>query len=218
MTRFLAISAALGLAALLGGCAAVLVGAGAAAGYSAYEDRRSAGTRIEDEGIELRAGNRLDQRFGFKVHVNVTSYNRQVLITGEVPDAATRDEVEKLVAAVPNVRTLANELVVGSLSSLAARTGDSVVTSSVKTRFLGAKNFNAVHVKVVTEAGVVFLMGMVTEVEADAAVDIARTTDGVRKVVKVFEYCKSGESLCRPVPPAPAEKKPAASSRSYNGA
>jgi osmotically-inducible protein OsmY len=210
MTRLLAAFAALGLVAQLGGCAAVVVGAGAAAGYSAYEDRRSTGTQVEDQRIESRASSAIDQRFGWTVHVNVTSYNRQVLITGEVPDAVTHAEVEKLIAAVPGVRTLANELAIGLLTSLAARTGDTIVTSNVKARFLGAKNFNPIHVKVVTEAGVVFLMGMVTEVEANAASEIARTTDGVKKVVKVFEYCKSGESLCRPVTPAPAEKKPAA--------
>lgn len=207
MTRFLAVLAVLGLAGLLGGCAAVVVGAGAAAGYGAYEDRRSTGTQVEDQRIESRASSTIDQRFGWKVHVNVTSYNRQVLVTGEVPDAVTHAEVEKLIAALPGVRTLANELVVGQLASLAARTGDAVVTSNVKARFLGAKNFNPVHVKVVTEAGVVFLMGMVTEVEANAAAEITRTTDGVKKVVKVFEYCKSGESICRPVAPATAEKK-----------
>jgi osmotically-inducible protein OsmY len=206
MIRLLAFLAIVAAAGALGGCAVAVLGAGAAAGYSAMEDRRSAGTRIEDEGIELRAGNRIDQKFGFKVHVNVTAYNRQVLITGEVPDAATRDEVEKLVAAVPNVRTLANELVIGPSSSLAARTGDSVVTSNVKARFLGAKNFNPVHVKVVTEAGVVYLLGMVTETEANAAAEIARTTDGVKKVVKVFEVCAAKDGLCRPEP----EKKPAA--------
>jgi len=208
--RLPAIGAVLGLALLLGGCAAVVVGAGAAAGYSVYEDRRSSGTQVEDQRIESRASSAIEQRFGWNVHVNITSYNRQVLITGEVPDAVTHAEVEKLVAATPGVRTLSNELVIGPLSSLAARTGDTVITSNVKTRFLGAKNFNPVHVKVVTEAGVVFLMGMVTEVEANSAVDITRTTDGVKKVVKVFEYCKSGESLCRPVPPPTAEKKPAA--------
>ena len=207
MMRFLAVVAALGLAGLLGGCAAVVVGAGAAAGYSAYEDRRSTGTQVEDQRIESRASSAIDERFGWKVHVNVTSYNRQVLVTGEVPDAVTHAEVEKLIGAVPGVRTLANELTIGPLTSLAARTGDTVVTSNVKSRFLGAKNFNPVHVKVVTEAGVVFLMGMVTEVEANAAAEITRTTDGVKKVVKVFEYCKSGESICRPVPPATAEKK-----------
>ena len=199
MMRFLAIVGVLGFVALLGGCAPVVVGAGAAAGYSAFEDRRSTGTQVEDQRIESRASSAIDERFGWKVHVNVTSYNRQVLITGEVPDAVTHAEVEKLIAALPGVRTLSNELAIGPQSSLAARTGDTVVTSNVKTRFLGAKNFNALHVKVVTEAGVVFLMGMVTEVEANAATDIARTTDGVKKVVKVFEYCKSGESICRPL-------------------
>jgi osmotically-inducible protein OsmY len=193
----------------LAGCAVAVVGAGAAAGYGVYEDRRSTGTQVEDQRIESRASSAIDQRFGWKVHVNVTSYNRSVLITGEVPDAVTHAEVEKLIAALAGVRSLSNELAIGPQSSLAARTGDTIVTSNVKTRFLGAKNFNPIHVKVVTEAGVVFLLGMVTEVEANAAVDIARTTDGVKKVVKVFEYCKSGESICRPIPPA-AEKKPAA--------
>ena len=202
MNHVLVLLAVLGLA----GCAAAVVGAGAAAGYSVYEDRRSTGTQVEDQRIESRAGTAIDQRFGWKVHVNVTAYNRAVLITGEVPDAVTHAELEKLVAAIPGVRTLSNELVIGRLSSLPARTGDTVITSNVKTRFLGAKNFNAVHVKVVTEAGVVYLLGMVTEVEANAATEIARTTDGVKKVVKVFEYCKSGESICRPVPAPTAEK------------
>ena len=202
MTRLVAALAVLQLA----GCAAAVVGAGAAAGYGIYEDRRSAGTMADDSRIESRASDAIDQRFGWKVHVNITSYNRQVLITGEVPDAVSHAEVEKLVAAQPGVRAVSNELLIGPLSSLAARTGDTVITSNVKTRFLGAKNFNAVHVKVVTEAGVVFLMGMVTEVEANSATEIARTTDGVKKVVKVFEYCKSGESVCRPVPPPTAAK------------
>jgi len=121
--RLPAIGAVLGLALLLGGCAAVVVGAGAAAGYSVYEDRRSSGTQVEDQRIESRASSAIEQRFGWNVHVNVTSYNRQVLITGEVPDAVTHAEVEKLVATTPGVRTLSNELVIGPLSSLAARTG-----------------------------------------------------------------------------------------------
>lgn len=206
MTRFLVVPLLLALSGLLGGCAAVVVGAGAAAGYGLYEDRRSSGTQMDDQRIESRAASAIDQRFGWKVHVNVTSYNRQALITGEVPDAVTHAEIEKLVAAIPGVRALSNELKIGALSSLAARTGDTVVTSNVKSRFLGAKNFNALHVKVVTEAGVVFLLGMVTEVEANAATEIARTTDGVKKVVTVFEYCKSGESICRPIPASTAEK------------
>lgn len=211
MKRALWLGAAALAAGLLAGCGVALIGAGGAAAYSTIEDRRSAGTQIEDEGIELRASNRIDQRFGFKVHVNVTSFNRSVLITGEVPDARTRDEIEKIVAGVPNVRALSNELEIGAVPSLSARTGDSLITSNVKARFLGARRFNPLHVKVVTEAGVVYLIGVVTDAEANAAADIARTTDGVRKVVKVFEYCKSGEDLCRPRPAPPVDKtKPAA--------
>jgi len=185
-------------AALLQGCGAVLVGAGAAAAYVAAEDRRTASTQIDDEGIELRASNRVDQRFGFKVHVNVTSFNRSVLLTGEAPDARARDEVEKLVAEVPGVRAVANELAVGPVSSMGARTGDSLVTSNVRALFLGAKNFSSLHVKVVTEAGVVYLMGLVTEAEGAAAAEVARTGDGVKRVVKVFEYCQVKDKLCRP--------------------
>ena len=195
MMRLIALLAVLGLS----GCAVAVVGAGAAAGYSVYQDRRTAGTQVEDQRIESRAGSAIDERFGWKVHVNVTSYNRSVLITGEVPDAVTHAEVEKLVAGLPGVRSLSNELVIGPQSSLASRTGDTLITSNVRTRFLGTKSFNPGNLKVGTEAGNVFLLGMVTEVEANAATDITRTTDGVKKVVKVFEYCKSGESICRPV-------------------
>ena len=204
--------AALALAAaLLGGCAAVVIGAGGAAAYGALEDRRTAGSQLEDESNELRAVNRIAERFGDGVHVNVTSYNRALLLTGEVPDARAREEIEKIAAALPNARSVANELEVAGAASLGARTSDSLITSKVKVRFLDAKRFNPLHVKVVTEAGVVYLMGIVTEQEANDAVEVARTTGGVRKVVKIFEYCKPGDEACRPSPPPPAQKaKPAA--------
>jgi osmotically-inducible protein OsmY len=189
-------------AASLGGCAAALLGAGGAAAYTTLEDRRTAGAQLEDEGNELRAAGRITERFGENVHVNVTSFNRIVLLTGEVPDAATRAEVERVAASLPNVRSVANELEVAGASSLAARTSDSLVTSKVKLRFLDAKRFNLLHVKVVTEAGVVYLMGIVTEEEAGDAVEIARTTSGVRKVVKIFEYCRATDEVCRPLPKA----------------
>jgi osmotically-inducible protein OsmY len=209
MTRPTGLACLAAAAAMLHGCGAVVIGAGTAAAYSSYEDRRSTGTQFEDEGIELRAMNRIDQRYGFKVHVNVTSYNRSVLVTGEVPDTQTREEVGKMVLTAGSVRAMANELEIAATSSLGARTNDSLITSNVKARFLTAKGFSANHIKVVTEAGVVFLMGVVTEAEASAAADVARTTDGVRKVVKVFEYCRSGETLCRPVAPS-GKPKPAA--------
>ena len=190
----------------LAGCAPVLVGAGAAGALSMSEDRRSSGAQLDDQSIEWRASSRIGDRFGSKTHVNVTSYNRAVLLTGEVPDERTRGEVDSLVRGVPSVQGTTNELVVAEPTSLGSRTTDSFITSKIKTRFLDAGKFNALHVKVVTEAGVVYLLGVVSEKEADDAVEIARTTGGVRKVVKMFEYCKAEDPICRPRPQAPADK------------
>ncbi len=185
------------LALLLQGCVEMaVVGAGAAA--LGYEDRRTAGTLIEDEGIELRATNRVSERFGDKVHVNITSYNRSLLLTGEVPDDKAKAEIEKMVQGVPSVRSIVNDLQVAGTASFTARASDAGITGRVKARFLDAGKFSPVHVKVVTEASVVYLMGIVTEGEANDAVEVARTTGGVRKVVKVFEYCKSTDAMCAP--------------------
>jgi osmotically-inducible protein OsmY len=193
-------------AALLPGCAPLVVGAGAAGALSMSEDRRSSGAQLDDQSIEWRSSSRIGERFGAKVHVNITSYNRNALLTGEVPDERTRGEVDKLVRAVPSVQATTNELAVAEPTSLGSRTGDSFITSKIKTRFLDAAKFNAMHVKVVTEAGVVYLLGTVTDKEADEAVEIARTTGGVRKVVKMFEPCKETDEICRPVPPPPPAK------------
>ena len=190
--------AALALVSLIPGCAPVLIGAGGAAAYSSIEDRRSTGTQLDDESIEVRSSNRINDRFGDRVHVNVTSYNRIALITGEVPDSRARDEVEKIVLAVPGVRALTNDLQIAGGSSFASRTNDSYLTTKVRGRLFDTQRVSPVHVKVVTEAGVVYLMGVVTEPEADEAVEIARTTGGVRKVVKVFEYCKPTDERCKP--------------------
>ena len=210
--RTLAALAALLPALWLAGCAPVLVGAGAAGALSASQDRRSSGAQLDDQSIEWRASSRVGDRFGSKTHVNITSYNRSVLLTGEVPDERTRGEVDSLVRGVPSVQGTTNELVVAEPTSLGSRTTDSFITSKIKTRFLDAGKFNALHVKVVTEAGVVYLIGTVTENEADDAVEIARTTGGVRKVVKMFEYCKANDEVCRiapPTPPAPKSLRPA---------
>ena len=190
----------------LPGCAPLVVGAGAASALSVSEDRRSSGAQLDDQSIEWRASSRIGERFGSKVHVNITSYNRNVLLTGEVPDERVRGEVESLVRAVPSVLGTTNELVVAEATSLGSRTTDSYITSKIKTRFLDAAQFNAMQVKVVTEAGVVYLMGIVTDKEANDAVEIARTTGGVRKVVKMFEYCKSTDEVCRPPAPPPPPK------------
>jgi osmotically-inducible protein OsmY len=184
-------------ALLLQGCVGMaVVGAGSAA-VSAM-DRRTTGVQIEDERIELVSSNRFGEKMGDKAHINITSYNRNVLLTGEVGDAAARDEVEKIVRGVPNVRGITNDLQVGPLATLSSRASDAGTTGKVKARFVDAGKFNAVHVKVVTEASVVYLLGIVTETEANDAVEVARTTGGVRKVVKVFEYCKATDPACAP--------------------
>ncbi len=190
------------LVPVLSGCfgaAAVGVGVGALA----LADRRATEVQVTDQAIELRAGNRIAERFGKNTHVNVTSYNRTVLLTGEAPDAAAKAEIEKIVSAVPNVKALSNELQIGPVSTLTSRGNDAFITSKVKARFIDADRFSANHVKVVTEAGVVHLMGLVTQKEADAAVEIARTTGGVRKVVRVFEIIGEAEAARLSPPPAP---------------
>jgi len=180
------------------------VGAGAAA-LSAV-DRRTTGAQVDDEGIELRTSNRASERFGERAHLNVTSFNRNVLLTGEVPDAKAKDELEKIAVAVPNARTVTNDLEVMPSTTLGNRANDATITGKVKARFLDAGKFNPLHVKVVTERSVVYLLGVVTEAEAADAVEIARTTGGVRKVVKLFEYCKPTDAACAPRDKARAEE------------
>ncbi len=173
--------------ASLQGCFPVVAG-GAGAGVLMAEDRRSAGTFVEDQGIELKSSNRLDEKFQDKVHINVTSYNRNVLMTGEAPTEALKQEVETTVRGVPSIHQVLNEVVVAPPTSYASRSNDTLLTSKVKARFIDVGKFQVNHVKVVTENGVVYLLGLVKRSEANDAVEIARTTDGVQKVVKVFEY------------------------------
>ncbi|MBW7859800.1 MAG: BON domain-containing protein [Rhodocyclaceae bacterium] len=165
-----------------------LVAGGAAGAAIMIADRRTSGAFVEDEGIEWRTRNRLNERFGSSVNISVTSYNRNVLLTGQVPDEATRAEAGRIATAVDNVNGIINELEIAGISSLTARSNDTLVTSRVKARFVDAQTFGAHHVKVVTENGTVFLLGIVTRREADAATEVARTTAGVQKVVRVFEY------------------------------
>jgi osmotically-inducible protein OsmY len=193
------------LVPVLAGCvgaAAVGVGAGALM----FTDRRMPETIVTDEGIELRAAGRINERFGDRVHVNVTSYNRMALLTGEVPDTAAKAEIEKLVAATPNLKSISNELQIGTVSTLSNRGNDVYLTSKVKARFIDASQFSVSNVKVVTENGVVYLLGLVTQREMDAAVQIARTTGGVKKVVRVFELISDAEARRLDPPPASASK------------
>ncbi len=200
-TALPALAALLGAVALLQGCPAI-IGAGAIGAMSALEDRRTSGTMIEDMGIESRIVTRIGERFKESAHVNVTVFNRAVLLTGEAWDEATRDEVGKIAASAPNVRTVTNEVQVSGLSSATSRANDTTLTAKVRGRFLNAPEFSPLHIKVVTESGVVYLLGMVTEAEGEAATELARTTSGVRKVVKIFDYCKVTDELCKPPPPA----------------
>lgn len=190
--------------ALVGCFGAVAVGAGS--GALMLADRRVSESYLADEGIELRTANRISERFGDKAHVNVTSYNRMVLLTGEVPDAAAKAEAEKIATTVPNVKSISNELAIAGPASFGSRSNDTYITSKVKARFVDHNQFAANHVKVVTEAGVVFLLGLVTQAEANAAVEIARTTGGVLKVIRVFEIIspEQAKKLDNPNPPPPA--------------
>lgn len=188
----LGLSAAIALP-LLQGCFPV-VATGVGAGAAMVSDRRTSGTYVEDEGIEWKVGARIRERLGDMAHVNVTSYNRNVLLTGEAPSESMRDQLNEIVASVENVRGVINEVAVGHNSTLTARANDTLITSNVKARFVDAKRFSAHHVKVVTEANVVFLLGIVTRTEADAAAEVARTSQGVRKVVRVFEFISDDEA------------------------
>jgi osmotically-inducible protein OsmY len=172
---------------LLQGCFPVVAG-GVAAGVLAVDDRRTLATQAEDKTIFAKAESRVGERFGDRVHVNVTSFNRRVLLTGEVPDANARGEVERVVGGVENVASIVNELQVAGISSITARTNDSIITSKVKANFVDERNLQANAFKVVTEASVVYLMGLVTREEADLGARVASRTSGVKQVVKVFDY------------------------------
>lgn len=178
---------ALAMTSQIAACVPLAVG-GAAAGGAIAADRRTSGVFIEDQNIEMKAQRSIDATFGDATHVNVTSFKGNVLLTGEVTDADAKARIENHVKTIESVRHVTNELVVGMESSLSSRANDSYLTSKIKAQFVTDNRFQANYVKVVTENSVVYLMGVVTQAEADAAVEIARNTTGVEKVVKVFEY------------------------------
>jgi osmotically-inducible protein OsmY len=151
-------------------------------------DRRSLSTSFEDEHIESQAISLINTRHTGIVHVNVTSFNRHVLLTGEVPDEASKSEIAQIVAAVPNINGISNEVVVGDIEGIASRSADSLITSDVKLRFIGNGRFGPGRVKVVTENGTVFLLGLVYHNEAESAAYLASTTKGVKRVITMFEY------------------------------
>ena len=182
---------------LLGGlaaCAPLIVGGAMMGGTLLYTDRRTSGAQVEDQAIELKAGKRLSEAFGDRGHFNVTSYNRLVLLTGEVGSDADKAAAEQAVQRVENVRSVVNELgVMDTTSSLTSRSSDSILSGKVKASLLDAKDLMANAFKVVTERGTVYLMGRVTEREAARSADVARSVSGVQKVVRVFELISEAE-------------------------
>ncbi len=187
------------LAGGLSGCAPLLLGGAVVGSGLVVTDRRTTGIQVEDQAIELKAGSRISD-LATLGHVNVTSYNRLVLLTGEVPGEAERTAVEAAVAKVENVRSVVNELVVAGNSSLGSRSNDSFLSSKVKATLVDAKDVQANAYKVVTERGVVYLMGRVTEREGTRGAELARSVSGVQKVVRVFEILSEEElaALGRP--------------------
>lgn len=180
--------AVLALSTLLAGCVPMLV-AGAAGTALVATDRRSAGAQLDDTTIETKVGQFARSRWGDRAHVSVTSYNGVVLLSGEVPDDAGKAALADFARTTDRVRSVQNELVVAPPSEIGSRTNDTYLTSVVKTRFLEATDrFSATHVKVVTDRGVVYLMGLVRRAEVDAAAQIAASTKNVVRVVKVVEY------------------------------
>lgn len=180
------------VAAALGGCAALVVG-GAVGTAMVAADRRTSGTQLEDQAIELKTVTRTREAVGDRGHVNAVSYSRTVLLTGEVASEADRSAIEQAVARIENVRSTVNELAVMGSTSLSSRSNDSILTSKVKASFVDAKDLHANSVKVVTERAVVYLMGRVTEREATRASDLARGVSGVQKVVRLFEILTEAE-------------------------
>ncbi len=200
------------LAASLSACAPLLVGGAVMGGVMAV-DRRTAGTQIEDEGIELRAANRIREVLGDRAHVNITSFNRQALLTGEVPSAQDREAVEKIMAQVENTRSVVNDLAVMPTSSLGQRSTDTFITGKVRASLVDARDISANAFKVVTERNVVYLMGRVSQREAQRATEIARGVSNVSKVVRVFEIISEEELRRIATQPAPVTQDAPASSR-----
>ncbi len=178
---------------LLAGCFPV-VATGVATTAAVAADRRTSGAIVEDERLEWSINNQIGHALGDRAHVNVTSFNRLVLLTGEVPNEAAKQQAEAIARKGENVRAVVNELVIAPLSTLGSRANDASLTTQVKARLVGNKDVASHLIKVVTEGGVVYLMGIVTRREADAATYVARATSGVKRVVRVFEIIDEAEA------------------------
>lgn len=202
----LTLAAALaGSLAGLTACFPLVVG-GVVGGALVAADRRTSGAVLEDTGIEQRSASRIRENVGERVHINVTSYNRQVLLTGEVPTAQDKQLVEQIVSRVDNVRNIVNEIAVMGNSTLTQRSSDALVTGRVKAALVDSKDLFANAFKIVTERGTTYVMGRVTEREAKRATTVISSTSGVQRVVRILDII-SEEELARMLPPPPAEPK-----------
>ena len=207
--------AALVLTCGLSACAPVMVG-GVVGGAMVASDRRTTGIQLEDEGIEQRSASARRENFGDKEHVNFTSYNRQVLITGEVSSNQVRQQVEQLIARVENVRAVVNELAIGPASSAGERASDVLLVAKVKAAMVDSEDVFANEFKVVAERGTIYLMGRVTQREAQRATEVVRGVSGVKRVVRVFEYITEEE--LKGIQPKRSAESPSAASPPSAGA
>jgi osmotically-inducible protein OsmY len=182
------IAVILALLPFLQSCAPLVVGAGVGAGIMMADDRRTSATILEDQTIEVKIKNRITEKYDDQLHVSTTSFNRFVLLTGEAPTEEIKQDLTILALEVQNVRNVQNEVIVAGNSSFTSRSSDGLLTSNIKGRLTQNENVSSNHVKVVTENGTAFLMGLVTRAEAESAAQTAATTSGVQRVVKVFEY------------------------------
>lgn len=178
----------------LQGCVPTMIATGAAVGVMSIHDRRSTGTQTDDETTEWRAKANIPEQYKSFSHINVTSYNRRLLLTGEVPDETAKAAIEAEMRKVEGVREVYNELGIGPVSPLSSRSNDAFIDSKVKARLVDSNQISANHIKVVTERGITYLMGIVKEREARVAVTVARTTAGVRKVVNIMEIISDSEA------------------------
>ena len=183
------------LTSALAACVPLVVGGAVAGGSLVAIDRRTSGAQLDDEGIELRAASRIRSELGTRVRASVTSYNRQVLLTGEVPNLQDKQLVEQVVSRVDNVASVVNELAVLNSPSLVERSSDALLTGRVKAMLLDARDLQSNAIKVVTERGTSYLMGRVTQREADRATEVVRATPGVQKVIRMFEIISQDELL-----------------------
>ena len=204
-SKFAKIALALLVAVQLSACAPLMFG-GVLGGAMVASDRRTAGIQVEDEGIEQRSATAISENFGSKEHINITSYNRQVLITGEVSNDTVRSQVEQLIGRVQNVRSVVNELAIGPASSFSDRSSDALLVGKVKAAMVDTEDVFANVFKVVGERGTIYLMGRVTQREAKRATDVVRGVNGVKRVVRVFEYITEDE--LRAMQPKRSDQQP----------